>query len=73
MSLGFNQANPSFLAANGIETDTWGSIVIDPQSYETTTAGVYAGGDCYRGADLVVTAAYDGREAARNMIKSLLG
>ena len=72
MSLGFDPEVPSFLAANGIETNKWGEIIIDEETHETTTAGIYAGGDCYRGADLVVTAAYDGREAARSIIKSLL-
>ncbi len=72
MSLGFDPEVPSFLAENGIETNKWGGIIINEETHETTTAGVYAGGDCYRGADLVVTAAYDGREAARSIVKSLL-
>ena len=71
MALGFDPEVPSFLAENGIETNEWGGVVIN-DDYETTTPGVYAGGDCFRGADLVVTAALDGREAARKMIKSLL-
>lgn len=73
MSLGFDPATPSFLAENGIETNSWGGVVINDETHETTTAGVYAGGDCYRGADLVVTAAFDGREAAKSIIKSLIG
>ncbi len=72
MSLGFDPVVPSFLAANGIQTNDWGGIVID-ENHETSSKGIYAGGDCYRGADLVVTAAYDGREAARSMVKALLG
>ncbi|MCL4431315.1 MAG: glutamate synthase subunit beta [Epsilonproteobacteria bacterium] len=72
MALGFDPVVPPFLAENGIAVNSWGGIVIDEQ-FQTTTHGVYAGGDCYRGADLVVTAAYDGREAARAMVKSLLG
>jgi len=72
MSLGFDTETPSFLAANGIETNKWGEIIINEETHETTTSGIYAGGDCYRGADLVVTAAYDGREAARSIVKSLL-
>ena len=72
MSLGFDPVVPSFLAENGIETNSWGGIIIDEETHETSTAGIYAGGDCYRGADLVVTAAYDGREAARNIANSLL-
>jgi len=73
MSLGFDPATPSFLAENGIETNSWGGVIINEETHETTTAGVYAGGDCFRGADLVVTAAFDGREAARSIVKSLLG
>ncbi len=72
MSLGFNPLVPSFLAENGIETNSWGGIIINEETYETTTTGIYAGGDCFRGADLVVTAALDGREAARHISKSLL-
>jgi len=72
MSLGFDPEVPSFLAENGIDTNKWGGIIINEETHETTTSGVYAGGDCYRGADLVVTAAYDGREAARSIVKSLL-
>jgi glutamate synthase (NADPH/NADH) small chain len=72
MSLGFDPEVPSFLAENGIDTNKWGGIIIIEDTHETTTSGVYAGGDCYRGADLVVTAAYDGREAARSIVKALL-
>jgi len=72
MSLGFDPVVPSFLAENGIETNSWGGIVLNKETFETTTAGIYAGGDCFRGADLVVTAAFDGREAARSIAESLL-
>ena len=69
MSLGFDPVVPSYLAANGIETNSWGGVIVN-DNFETSTSGVFAGGDCYRGADLVVSAAYDGREAARAIIKS---
>ncbi len=72
MSLGFDPEVPSFLAENGIETNAWGGVVINEETHETTTSGIYAGGDCFRGADLVVTATYDGREAARSIAKALL-
>jgi glutamate synthase (NADPH/NADH) small chain len=72
MSLGFDPAVPSFLAENGIETNSWGGITINETTHETSTKGIYAGGDCFRGADLVVTAAFDGREAARSISNSLL-
>ncbi|MEA3521889.1 MAG: glutamate synthase subunit beta [Campylobacterota bacterium] len=70
MALGFNPHPPAFFAENGIETNSWGGVNVD-ENHQTSTAGIYAGGDCYRGADLVVSAAFDGREAARSIIKSL--
>ncbi len=69
-SLGFNHETPSFLAENGIEVNKWGGIVID-KKYETSKKGIFAGGDCYRGANLVVRAANDGKEAAHNIVRLL--
>jgi len=70
-ALGFDPVEYPFLASNGIETDKWGGIIVN-ENYETTTPGIYAGGDCHRGADLVVTAVYDGREAAKAITGKLL-
>ncbi len=72
LALGFNPEVPKFLAENGIETNAWGGIVVN-DNYETSTPGIFTGGDSVRGADLVVRAALDGREAANSMIKQLLG
>lgn len=71
MALGFSIETPSFLAENGIATASWGGVSIN-DSFQTSTPGIYAGGDCRRGAHLVVTAVYDGREAAKSIIRSLL-
>ncbi|MBU1667824.1 glutamate synthase subunit beta [bacterium] len=70
-ALGFDPIKYDFLADNGIELDKWDGIMVN-ENYETSKAGIYAGGDCYRGADLVVTAALDGREAAKAIAKNLL-
>ena len=71
-ALGFSASTPNFLAENGIEVNKWGSVEVD-KNYETSKSGVYAGGDCKRGSDLVVTAAAEGKGAADAIIKSLLG
>ncbi|NPA03279.1 MAG: FAD-dependent oxidoreductase, partial [Epsilonproteobacteria bacterium] len=71
-ALGFENTPLEFFKKYGIETDEWGAIKVD-ENYETSRKGVFAGGDCYRGADLVVSAAYDGREAAKAILKRLLG
>jgi len=69
-ALGFDNVEYPFFASNGIETDKWGGVLVN-ENYQTTQAGIYAGGDCHRGADLVVTAARDGRDAAKAMVKML--
>ncbi len=51
------------MKAAGIETKR-ALVAVDPDTYETTRPGVFAGGDCVNGADLVVTALADGRRAA---------
>jgi glutamate synthase (NADPH/NADH) small chain len=39
--------------------------------FQTTNPKVFAGGDMVRGADLVVTAVFEGREAARGILNLL--
>lgn len=39
--------------------------------YQTTNPRIFAGGDMVRGADLVVTAVFDGREAAKGILSYL--
>jgi len=40
-------------------------------SFQTTNPKVFAGGDMVRGSDLVVTAVFEGREAAKGIVKYL--
>ncbi len=73
LALGFDmEAMPGLLDA-GVKCDKWGQVQIDPQTCVTSNPEIYSGGDCYRGADLVVTAAADGRRAALSMMRELLG
>ena len=39
--------------------------------FQTTNPKVFAGGDMVRGSDLVVTAVFEGREAARGILNQL--
>jgi len=57
-ALGFDQVNPEFLSENGVETNKWGEIIAD-ENQECTKPFIFTGGDCFRGSDLVVTAAED--------------
>ena len=71
LALGFSPEVPAFLKELNVETNPWGGIIIDSK-FRTSNKKVYAGGDCQRGAHLAVTAAVDGREAAKAIIKELL-
>ena len=71
LALGFSPEVPEFLKELNVETNSWGGIIIDSK-FRTSNKKVYAGGDCQRGAHLAVTAAVDGREAAKAIIKNLL-
>jgi glutamate synthase (NADPH/NADH) small chain len=66
-ALGFSPEAPKFLSQLNVELNSWGGIVTN--NYQTSNKKVYAGGDCQRGAHLAVTAAVDGREAAKEIIK----
>ena len=71
LALGFSPEAPSFLKELNVEINSWGGVIVD-SNFRTSNKKVYAGGDCQRGAHLAVTAAVDGREAAKAIIKSLL-
>lgn len=70
-ALGFKPIEYDFLTSNNIELDKWKSISID-KNYETSKSNVFAGGDCVRGADLVVTATFDGRESAKAIFNKII-
>ncbi|MDX9795962.1 MAG: glutamate synthase subunit beta [Arcobacteraceae bacterium] len=69
LALGFSPEVPAFLSDSKIETNSWGGIVTN--NFRTSNPKIYAGGDCQRGAHLAVTAAADGRDAAKEIIKNL--
>jgi glutamate synthase (NADPH/NADH) small chain len=56
----------------GVKINARGAIAVD-DSFETNVAGVYAAGDAMRGANLIVRAISDGREAARAIDLRLRG
>ena len=47
-----------------LETHDWGLITADKATGITSRPGVFSGGDCVTGPDLVVTAMVAGRQAA---------
>ena len=69
LALGFDQEVPGFLKEAGLNLDKWNGIEVDG-NYQTSNPKIYAGGDGVRGADLAVTAAADGKGAAKAMVES---
>ena len=72
MALGFAATPLPGLEEVKVATDKWGQIRIEAATGATSNPQIFSGGDCYRGADLVVTAAADGRRAALTIMRKLL-
>jgi glutamate synthase (NADPH/NADH) small chain len=70
LALGFDTVKYPWYEHTNIESDKWGCPIVN-EGYQTTNEKIFAGGDAVRGADLVVTAARDGREAASSILKYL--
>ncbi len=65
MSIG-TSPNPLIKSTtNGLETHSWGGIIADEQTGETSRCAVYAGGDAVTGAATVILAMGAGKNAAQ--------
>ena len=74
IAFGFRPNPPAWFEEAGIETLPSGRVRVDTLGdypYQTTNRKVFAGGDMVRGSDLVVTAVFEGREAAKGISKYL--
>ncbi len=58
---------------DGIETTKWRTIVVDPDTFETSVKGVFSAGDCVTGPDVLVRAAGNGRKVAERLIATYEG
>jgi glutamate synthase (NADPH/NADH) small chain len=73
-AFGFLASPPDWCAEHGIAVDANGRLVVGGAGrprQQTTNPKVFAGGDTVRGADLVVRAVLDGREAAAAILAQL--
>lgn len=74
VAFGFLPSPPPWLAAHDIRLHGSGRVRVSASAarpYQTTNPKVFAGGDMVRGSDLVVTAVFEGREAARGILDYL--
>ena len=71
-AFGFRPSPASWLEQHGVELQESGSIQVSGGlPYQTSQPKIFAGGDNVRGADLVVTAVHDGRDAGLAIAKWL--
>jgi glutamate synthase (NADPH/NADH) small chain len=71
--MGFLGPEEQLLKSLGVQQDGRSNIKADDKSYLTTTEKVFAAGDCRRGQSLVVWAINEGRAAARECDRFLMG
>ena len=74
IAFGFRPSPADWFADFGIETLPTGRVrvaTLGDHPFQTTNPQVFAGGDMVRGSDLVVTAVYEGREAANGIARYL--
>jgi glutamate synthase (NADPH/NADH) small chain len=73
LAMGFLGPEQPLLDALGLERDQRSNVKADYGKYATNIPGVFAAGDCRRGQSLVVWAFNEGREAARECDRYLMG
>lgn len=74
IAFGFRPSPQPWFETNGVKTNDWGGVIAPEQQqykFQTTNPKVFAGGDMVRGSDLVVTAIWEGREAADGILDYL--
>ena len=73
LSMGYLQPEHYINDALGMEIDERGNFRATKADFKTSVPKVYAAADCRRGQDLVVRAINEGREAAREIDRDLMG
>ncbi|MGH8503025.1 MAG: FAD-dependent oxidoreductase [Gammaproteobacteria bacterium] len=74
IAFGFRPSPPAWFGGHNIALDPGGRVVAPAAQrykFQTGNPKVFAGGDMVRGSDLVVTAVFEGREAAEGIVAYL--
>ncbi|MBT3837534.1 MAG: glutamate synthase small subunit, partial [Thiotrichales bacterium] len=74
IAFGFQPNPPEWINSNNINTDERDRVVaLEEQKFmkQTSNPKVFAGGDMVRGSNLVVSAIWDGRQAAEGILSYL--
>ncbi|MFM8363849.1 MAG: glutamate synthase subunit beta, partial [Verrucomicrobiota bacterium] len=73
LAMGFLGPEQPLLESFGVERDPRGNAKAEHEKYTTNVPNVFAAGDCRRGQSLVVWAINEGRGAAREVDRHLMG
>ncbi|HEY7776770.1 MAG TPA: FAD-dependent oxidoreductase, partial [Kineobactrum sp.] len=74
IAFGFQPNPPDWLQSLEVATNDWNGVVAPEEQvykFQTSNPKVFAGGDMVRGSDLVVTAIWEGRQAAEGILDYL--
>jgi glutamate synthase (NADPH/NADH) small chain len=74
VAFGFLPSPPEWFDTHQIRLHTNGCVRVSASNdkpFQTTNPKIFAGGDMVRGSDLVVTAVFEGREAAKGILRYL--
>ena len=74
MAFGFQPSPTDWMAKMDIALNDWKGVIAPEQQvfkFQTSNPKVFAGGDMVRGSDLVVTAIWEGRQAAEGILDYL--
>ena len=74
VAFGFQPSPADWFTDINVSTNDWGGVVAEEHQefkFQTSNPKVFAGGDMVRGSDLVVTAIWEGRQAAEGILDFL--
>ncbi len=74
VAFGFQPDPPAWFQEVDVQTNDWDGVIAEEHQtfkFQTSNPKVFAGGDMVRGSDLVVTAIWEGRQAAEGILDYL--
>ena len=74
IAFGFQPSPPAWLEEVEVQTNDWKGVIAEEEQafkFQTSNPKIFAGGDMVRGSDLVVTAIWEGRQAAEGILDYL--
>ena len=74
IAFGFQPNPPEWFGEVDVAINDWDGVIAEEEQtfpFQTSNPKIFAGGDMVRGSDLVVTAIWEGRQAAEGILDYL--